>query len=149
MLACAICAVFVVGVGCGEESGAADGAIVSVYVAAPLCAGAESELSANGGQAGDLRVEAVCLAPEQAGKRLDLAAVGTNARRATEDSTSVAYLQPPGQATRIANPILESAGIASVTSNSGKAGMSRLLSAIGEADPSSLRESVTSNLDGS
>jgi hypothetical protein len=148
MLAFAICAVLVAGVGCGEESGAAAGATVSVYVAAPLCAGAESELSAQGGKAGDLQVEAVCLASEQAGKRLDLAAVGANARRAIEDSTSVAYLQPPGEAARFANPILETANVATLQASSGKTGMARLLRAIGEADPSSLRESVTSNLNG-
>ena len=51
---------------------------------------------AAGGRAGELRVRLVCLADAEAGGRLDLATVGANARRATEDSSAVGYIEAPG-----------------------------------------------------
>ncbi|HSK49204.1 MAG TPA: hypothetical protein VK889_01780, partial [Solirubrobacterales bacterium] len=97
--------------GCGE-TGVSAGATVSVYVAAPLCAGAERGLEDAGEEAGDVRVRAVCLEPTESKGRLDLAIIGANARQATEDSTSVGYLEPPGRPVRFSLPILEEAGIA-------------------------------------
>ncbi len=141
-------ACFLVGmVGCGEGGGVASGAAVSVYVGAPLCAGAKRELARAGGRAGDLRVRAVCLPEARAGAegrdRLSLAVLGANARRATEDSTAVGYLEPSDPAaTRFSRPILESAGIAWIDSDSGAAAMHRLLGSIEDADTTSLRESV-------
>jgi hypothetical protein len=130
-------------IGCGEDEGVARGATVSVYVSRPLCAEANRELAREGGRAGDLRVRAVCLRPTEAGGRLDLAAVGADARRASEDSTTVAYLEgPDGAGRRFAQPILESAGIAHLTAGSGEGGTKRILEAIGEADSSSLRHAV-------
>ncbi len=120
----------------------ADGATVTAYVAAPLCGEAKRELEGEGARAGDLRVRIFCLAREGGPKRLDLAAVGANARRATEDSTTVAYIHPPGPATRFSNPILEAPEIPTITTSSGKTGMAELLTAIESADPNSLRESV-------
>jgi len=117
-------------------------------VAAPLCAGAEGELASHGARAGEVRVRVECLGPV-VGRELDLAAVGANARRASEDSTSVAYLQPPGPAVRFSKPILEEATIATVTTGSGKAGMRQLLGALQDAGSSSLRESVRDSLNGS
>ena len=108
--------------------------------------GAKRELGDAGGRAGDVRVRVVCVAPSGRGGALDLATVGANARRATEDSTSVAYLEPPGRATRFTTPILESANIAELEANSGEAGMAQLLTAIESADPNSLRESIRESL---
>jgi hypothetical protein len=131
----------VAGVGCGE-AGVADDATVTAYVAAPLCAEAKRELEREGGSAGDIRVRAVCLGAVEIGGRLDLATVGANARRATEDSTAVGYVEIRGPAARFSEPIVDSAGIAFVSTSSGKVGMARLLQAIRDADSSSLRESV-------
>ncbi len=143
LLACALGAF---GVGCGEGGGVSAGATVSAYVVAPLCRGAKVELTRAGGRAGDVRVRAVCLANVRSGDRLSLAQIGANARRATEDSTAVAYLESPDPAAnRFSDPILKSAGIPRIASNSGVAAMARLLRAIREAGGSgSLREAVHS-----
>ena len=136
-----VCALLVAGVGCGE-AGVAEDATVTAYVAAPLCVEAKRELGREGARTGDVRVRVVCLPSVEAGERLDLATVGANARRATEDSTAVGYVESRGPAARFSRPILDSAGIAFVNTSSGKAGMARLLDAIREADSSSLRDSV-------
>jgi hypothetical protein len=127
--------------GCGA-AGVSNGATVSVYVEAPLCAGAESALAREGDTAGDVRVHAVCLPTPRHGTRLDLAAVGADARRASEDSTTIAYLRPAGPAGRFSQPILESAGIATISGSSGATAMVRLLHVVAEADSSSLRDSI-------
>ncbi len=143
LLACALGAF---GAGCGEGGGVSSGATVSAYVASPLCVGARRGLARAGGRAGDVRVRAVCLPNARGGDRLSLARIGANARRATEDSAAVAYLEPPDPAAnRFSDPILESAGIARIASASGAAAMARLLRAIREAGGSgSLREAVRS-----
>lgn len=134
-------------VGCGEERGVAEGATVTVYVAAPLCAGAQRELASDGGRAGSVRVRVACLAAVEEGARLSLAAVGANARRATEDSTTVAFLESPDPAaSRVSRPIVDSANIARLASGSGEDAMERVLAAIGAADSDSLRDSVRETL---
>jgi hypothetical protein len=137
-------------IGCGGDEGVAGGATVRVYVSGSLCPGAKRELAREGGRAGDVHVHvrAVCLeAPEAAG-RLDLAAIGADARRASEDSAAIAYLEGPGRAgARFAQPILESAGIAHLVVGSGEAGIRQVLGAIAEAGSSSLRDSVREALD--
>jgi hypothetical protein len=137
-----------VAAGCGQGAAVGKGATVSVYVAAPLCAEAERELARSGGRAGDVRVRAVCLRSAESSQGLDLARIGANARRATEDSTAIGYIgEPTRAASRFAEPILEEAGIAQLTETSGAAGMSKLLSAVDEAgDSGSLRESVNDKL---
>jgi len=111
-------------------------------VEAPLCAEAARELAREGGRAGDLRVRAVCLERADDGERLDLAAVGANARGATEDSSTVAYIEPPITPS-FSRPIVEAANIAVIRTSSGKAAMTQLLRAIEEADDSSsLRDQV-------
>ncbi len=128
--------------GCGGE-GVSNGAIVSAYVVSPLCPGAKRELARAGGRAGSIHVRVVCLPSPLNGARLDLAEVGSNARRATEDSTSVAYLAPPDRAARFATPILDAADVASLYNSSGAAAMERLRKAIRRAGASgSLRASV-------
>jgi len=123
---------------------------VGVYVDSGLCAGAKQALAEAGGKAGDLRVRAVCLSPAEAGDRLDLAIAGANARRATEDSTAVAYLESVGaKAARFTHPILDSAGIPWAAASSGQAAMEQTLGAIAEADPGSLRDQVGEALDAS
>ena len=132
--------------GCGDE-GVAEGATVTVYASAPLCAEAKRELVRSGDRAGDVRVRVLCLEDAEDG-RLDLAAIGGNARRAVQDSRTVAYIgEPTPAATRFSAPIFESADIAQLSSISGGAAMSRLLGAISNAgDSASLRESVQDTL---
>ena len=129
-------------VGCGESEGVAAGASVAAYVEAPLCPGAKRELKSAGGKAGNLHVRMVCLASVDGAKGADLAQVGANARRATEDSASVAYVEEPARPS-FSRPIVESASIAVIRDRSGAAAMDRLLTAIGDSGTSgSLRESV-------
>jgi hypothetical protein len=146
LLAVAMGALLVAGVGCGEGEGVAAGATVTAYVEAPLCAGAKRELAREGGRAGDLKVRAVCMERVEDGKRLDLATIGANARRATEDSAAVGYLEPPVTPS-FSRPIVEAANIAVIRTSSGKAAMAQLLQAIIEADDSiSLRNQVRETL---
>lgn len=114
--------------GCGESNGVADGATVSVYVAAPLCAEAEQELARQGGEAGNVRVRVACLPNAEGDGELDLATIGANARRATEDSSAVAYIgERTKAASRFSEPILEAAGVRQYSQMSGAAAMRRLL----------------------
>jgi hypothetical protein len=121
--------------GCGED-GAAEGATVSVYAAAPLCRGA-----GKGELAGDLTVRVVCLPAVEKQGKVDLATAGADARRATEDSTSVAYLELPGPAARFGRPVVESADIAWIETSSASAAMRRIVKAL-EAGSSSPRKAV-------
>jgi hypothetical protein len=137
-----ICALLVAIAGCGGESGVAAGTSVTAYVEAPLCAGARRALAQQGGKAGEVRVRAICLAPAATGKRVDLATIGANARRATQDSASVAYIEAPARPS-FSRPIVESASIAVIRAGSGAVAMDRLLKAIaGSGTSGSLRESV-------
>jgi hypothetical protein len=149
LVVAAFCVLLVAVAGCGEAEGVAENATVGVYVAAPLCVGAEQELAREGGRAGDVRVRVVCLASAENDGKLDLATIGANARRATEDSSTVGYIgEPTRAASRFSEPILETAGIAQLTETSGAAGMSKLLKAVAEAGGSGgLRESVNDALE--
>jgi len=119
------------GVGCGESSGVAAGATVTAYVAGPLCAEAKRELAKHGAEAGDLHVRAVCLPSTEVGKQLKLAQIGANARRATEDASSIAYIgEPTRAASRFGETILEEAGISQYPAVSGASGMRELLKAL-------------------
>jgi hypothetical protein len=127
-LACVLCALII---GCGE-AGVSSGATVAVYVSGEsLCKGARQELNSSNERAGSFRIRMVCL--DDPGT---LAATGANARRATEDSSTVGYIGEP-------NTIVEAAGIAQVSTSSGATAMARLLRAIRQADGNSnLREVV-------
>jgi hypothetical protein len=132
--------------GCGA-SGVSGDAAVTAYVEAPLCAAAEQELRGQGGRAGGLRVRAVCLPSGSDRGQLDLATLGANARRATEDSTAIAYLEAPDpSAARFTHPILETAEIPWISASSGAAAMRRLLKLIESADSGSLRQSIGESL---
>jgi hypothetical protein len=141
-VACALLGV----AGCGEGEGVAKGATLVAYVEAPLCAGAQRQLAGEGARAGSFRVRAACLESTRGGGRLDLATVGANARRASEDSATVAYLETPASPS-FSRTIVETAGIPVIRSSSGAAAMSRLLVAIRDADPGSLRDSVREALE--
>lgn len=132
--------------GCG--GGDADGATVSVYVAAPLCKAAKADLASHGARAGNFTVAIRCMAAsERPGGGTDLAANGSNSRRATSDTSAVATLEPPGPGTRFSRPILESAGIPLITSASADKGMNRILRAVEGAGDSNVRESVQQSLE--
>jgi branched-chain amino acid transport system substrate-binding protein len=146
--------------GCGG-GGVAKDALLTIYVSAPLhgrqatagrrmCAGAEGALARHGGRAGDVRLRVVCLDDTGGAPHWRLAAVGADARRATEDSSTIAYigeLEPV--ATRFSRPIVEAAKIAQVRGPSGTAAMTRVLKAIESAgDTGQLREAVSEGLEG-
>jgi branched-chain amino acid transport system substrate-binding protein len=147
--------------GCGAETGVSSGATVSVYLSAPmrgpeasrgrtLCTEAKRALASAGGKAGDLQVRLSCLDASGPAGPWTLARVGANARRATQDSTTVAYIsEPDPKARQQSRPILEEANIAEVHASSGTTAMRRILQAIEAADPDSLRESVSEELTGS
>ncbi|MBS1878370.1 MAG: hypothetical protein JST31_02545 [Actinobacteria bacterium] len=128
--------------GCGGSEGVAAGASVNVYVAARLCPGAREALSRDEGRVGEVEVRALCLAPVVGGGRIDLAAQGANARRASQDSTTVAFVEAKGKPARFAKPIVAAAGIAFVEATSGEAAMERVLKAIAAAGSGSLRKQV-------
>jgi hypothetical protein len=144
----AACALLLVA-GCAEGEGVSEGAVVSVYAVGDLCAEAKRELARDGGEAGDVRARAVCLPSAESDGNLDLARIGANARRATEDASTIGYIgEPTKAASRFSEPILESAGIAQLTETSGTAAMRKLLNAVDEAsDSSSLRASVLDALE--
>ena len=129
--------------GCGEGSGVGEGATVSVYVSAPLCAGAKQELARHGAQAGSVRVRVVCVKDaEERGGRLDLSTAGANARRATEDSTTVGYIEAPGPEASFTRPILDEAQIALFTDRSGADAMATVLDALASRAGEAPREAV-------
>lgn len=136
-----LAAAAVLGAGCGE-GGVADDATVSVYVAASLCKEARGALLRGGAQVDALEVRAICLPPAAAKGALDLATAGANARRATEDSTSVAYLEAPGRAARFSQSIVESADIAWIETSSGATAVHEILEALEERGSSSPRSAV-------
>jgi hypothetical protein len=137
-----VCALLAIAAwGCGEDS-VADGATVTVYAAAPLCKEAEGQLAREGARAGDVQVRITCLPPVQRHGRADLATAGANARRTTEDSTSVAYLEAPGPGAKFSATIVESANIAWLETNSGSTAVHRILKALEERGSSSPRQAV-------
>lgn len=118
----------VVAAGCSDGGGVASGATVSVYVVAPLCAEAERELAQHGGEAADVRIEVSCLPSAEGDGKLDLTVIGANARRATEDSSAIAYIgERTRAATRFSEPILEAAGIRQLSEMSGAEAMRKIL----------------------
>lgn len=134
----AACVLLAAVAGCGDE-GVAKGAEASVYVAAPLCSEAGRELASSGSQVGEVRLRVKCLAQAS-----DLASIGAGARRATEDSTTIAYVGTTDPtAIRFSETILEEAGIAQISTGSGAAAMDKLIHAVDEAgNTSNLREAV-------
>jgi hypothetical protein len=129
--------------GCGEDEGVSEGAVVTAYVEKPLCEGATHQaLEGDSTQGGAFEVRLICLADARGRRGVELATVGANARRATEDSRTVAYIGEPGTTARFSRPILEAAGIGWITANSRAEATQQLLSALLESDSSSLRADV-------
>jgi hypothetical protein len=117
---------------------------VTVYAAIAACRGAERALDNKGDQVGPLKIRVICLPAVEHHGRFDLATIGANARRAAEDSSTIAYIgEIEPKATRFSSPILEEAGIAQLPHMSGAGAMAILLRAIREAgDSSALREDL-------
>lgn len=148
----AACALAALLGGCGD-GGVAPGATVAVYVSAPLrgaeaaagrrlCDEAREEAAAGRGKA-DLELRVVCLDAAGPGGRWTLARVGANARRATEDSTAVAYVgEPERAARRQSRPILAAAGIAQIGGVGGGEAIARVQEALAEADGVDPRETL-------
>jgi len=141
--------VALVGSGCGEE-GAREGAELTVYVSAPgqrLCEEARAE--AQGMKTtGDHTLRVVCLGTgsENGGT---LAKVGSNARRATEDSTTVAYIGEPDRETRKqSQPILNAAEIAQLANLNGREAIETVSAAIDEGDSDDPRAAVYDAIEG-
>jgi len=144
--------------GCGE-GGAEEGARLKVYLSVPLgggeaergreiCAEARQEAS-RAGEPGGFELRVVCLDAAGPEGRWTLAQVGANARRATEDSTTVAYLAEPARAARRQSlPIVEAAGIAELGGVSGKQAVARVAAAIEESDSSDPRQAVFDAVEG-
>jgi hypothetical protein len=91
-----------------------------------------------------VRVRVDCLKDaEGAGGKLDLATTGANARRATEDSTAIGFVEAPGREASFTRPILEEAGIALLTSSSGAKAMTTILDTLESRGDKSPREAVS------
>jgi branched-chain amino acid transport system substrate-binding protein len=139
--------------GCGE-GGAASGATVRVYVSAPLrgveaaagrrlCTEAREKAAQAGDEVEDLKMDVVCLDAAGAQGRWTLARVGANARRATEDSTTVAYVgEPDARARKQSRPIVAAAEIAEISGVSGEQAVAAVVTAIREGDASKPRDAV-------
>lgn len=144
--------------GCGE-GGAEEGARLNVYVSAPL-SGAEAEVgreicdearqgARQAGEPGGFELRVVCLDAAGPEGRWTLAQVGANARRATEDSTAVAYLAEPQPAARRQSlPIVEAAGIAELSEMTGRAAVAEVAAAIEESDSDDPRQAVFDAVEG-
>lgn len=144
--------------GCGE-GGAEEGARLNVYVSAPL-SGTEAETgrpicdeareeARRAGEPGGFELRVVCLDAVGPGGRWTLAQVGANARRATEDSTAVAYVAEPERAARRQSlPIVEAAGIAELGELSGGDAVARVAAAIEESDSNDPRQAVFDAVEG-
>lgn len=149
--------------GCGG-GGVEQGAVLSVYVGVPLggaragqgrafCLAARRQLALSGERAASFRLRVHCLDDSGSSGRWSLAAVGANARRAVEDSGTIAYVAEQGSlAARFSRPIVETAGIPQVDAGSAEIALKRIVRAIRLAGtPESsveLRDSVSASLTG-
>lgn len=154
-----LAAVLVVGVsGCGEE-GASEEAMLTVYVSGPMrgeeakagqrrcneawdAARAEREVEGRW-------VRVVCLDATGPEGRWTLAKVGANARRATEDSTAIAYIgEPDWAARRQSRPIVEAAGLVEFGVTGGRQAIEEVFTALREGDASDPRQAVFDFVEG-
>ena len=148
-----LAALAVGGAGCGEEGGVAEGATVTVYVSAPL-RGAEGEAgrrlcdetreqAAQGKGDDELKLRIVCLDASGPDGRWTLAKVGSNARQATENSTTVAYIGEPDRKARLqSRPILDAAGIAQIGNVPGRQAIAQIEAALRNDDSGDPRDAV-------
>jgi hypothetical protein len=138
--------------GCGE-GGVDEEAMLTVYVSAPL-RGPEAERGQRlcdeawetvriEHEAGDHWLRVTCLDAGGPGGRWTLARVGANARRATEDSTAVAYIgEPDPAARRQSQPIVKAAGIAELSAMGGRQAIEEVFDALRENDSGDPRAAV-------
>jgi hypothetical protein len=158
-LALALSAVLAFAVsGCGED-GAEAGATLNVYVSAPL-KGAEAgegqrlcdeatESARIEGAKGTYRLRVICLDATASDGRWTLAKVGSNARRATEDSASIAYVGEPTRAARKqSQPIVEAAEIAAMGGRNGREAIETVVTALDEDDSNDPRAAVFDAVEG-
>jgi hypothetical protein len=144
----AACAPVVVA-GCGGGEGVEDGATATVYVAAGACYQAQRALETKGPEVGSVRLRVKCLPGVEKHGHFDLAQIGANARQATEDSTTIAYIRElEPRAVRFSETILEEAGIAQLPETPGAVAMAKLFQALERAEgrSGSLRQSVNDEL---
>ncbi|HYH53290.1 MAG TPA: hypothetical protein VD761_04090 [Solirubrobacterales bacterium] len=144
--------------GCGEE-GAEEGATLNVYVSAPL-QGAEGqqgrqlcdearEQAAKGRGDEDFELRVICLDASGPEGDWTLAKVGSNARKATEDSASIAYIGEPTRAARKqSQPIIEAAEIAAMGSRNGKEAIKAITAVLEEDDSDDPRATVFDAIEG-
>ena len=162
-MALALVASAAVGSGCGGGGDVAEHAPVHVYVSVPLsgteaavgeraCAELRGALSRaeSDGEGLPVEVRVTCLDDSGGAPRWTLAAVGANARAATEDSTTVAYVgELDPAASRFSETILEAAGIAQLPAADARAAAAKLIDAIRAAGvDSELRDEVLRSLEG-
>lgn len=147
-LALALLALGLAASGCGEEEGVSDGAVVTAYVEEPLCGGKGEEASVSPpGADGGFEVRFECLADPRGRQGIELATVGANARRASEDSSTVAFLElEQPRVNRFTHPILEAAGIGWIAAASRPQAEKRLFAVLAGADSDSLRRDVREGL---
>lgn len=135
--------------GCGEE-GAQEGAELTVYVSAPgrqLCNEAQAEAEGKR-TTGEHSLRVICLGTGSKDGGT-LAKVGSNARRATEDSTTVAYVGEPDRETRKqSQPILNSAEIGQIGELNGQEAIKTVIAAIDEDDSDDPRAAVYDAIEG-
>jgi branched-chain amino acid transport system substrate-binding protein len=135
-------ALAVLAVGCGSSEPSADSE-VTVYVSTPdtaegreLVAEARESLADAGGEAGGVAVRAVYLDAAR-----DAAGIAANARRAVEDSTSIAYIGELDRTAALSSrPITAGAQLLQVPPT--PEAMAQVLDAIDRADDPLDRESV-------
>jgi hypothetical protein len=138
--------------GC-SSGGVSSDSRVTVYVSVPMsgpdgdrgravAAGARAALAQAGGRAGELAVRAAYLDDARGAGRPALPAIAANARRATEDSTAIAYLgELDRSASSTSQAITGEAGILQVVprgadERAGRRAMEAVLRAIREAGDS-------------
>ena len=145
--------------GCGEE-GASEEAMLTVYVSGPMrgpeakqgqrrCDEAwdAAQVEREGEEARWVRV--ICLDATGPEGRWTLAKVGANARRATEDSTTIAYIGEPDRAARRqSRPILEAAGIVEFGVTGGRQAIEEVFAALREDDGNDPRQAVFDAVEG-
>lgn len=144
--------------GCGEE-GAHEEATLNVYVSGPMRGPEAAQGQRRCDEAGEtVRVEfeegdhwlrVICLDASGPDGRSTLAKVGSNARRATEDSASVAYIgEPDREARRQSRPILEAAGIVEFGATGGRQAIEEVFAALREDDSNDPRAAVYDAIEG-
>lgn len=153
-----VVALAVIVAGCGEE-GAAEEAELTVYVSGPLRGPEAARGQRRCDEAwetvrveyeeGDHWLRVFCLDASGPDGRWTLAKVGSNARRATEDSTAVAYIGEPDRAARRqSRPIVESAEMAEFGVTGGRQAIEEVFAALREDDSNDPRKAVFDAIEG-